>query len=69
MKIDEILAGIKPYMSNEERELLSLFDDGKVIPRAKFSERQQLIANKLVAKDILLRLNRNDKASYSKKPK
>jgi hypothetical protein len=67
MKIVELLNNLSLPITNEEADLLSGFDDGAVIHRSKFNERQQHVANQLVNKDVLLRLNQDGQITYQKK--
>jgi hypothetical protein len=67
MKIVELLNNLSLPITNEEADLLSRFDDGAVIYRSKFNERQQHVANQLVNKDVLLRLNQDGQITYQKK--
>lgn len=67
MKIVEITNGIKLPITNEEADLLAKFDDSVNVQKSEFNERQQLIANQLVVKDVLLRRNQDGKIFYKKK--
>jgi fructose-1-phosphate kinase PfkB-like protein len=67
MKITEILkANSKLYVAldNEEAELLKELRNKDLILKSDLSERQQLIANQLVNKDLLLRINDNNRIIY-----
>lgn len=67
MKIIEITNNIKMPITNEEAELLDQFNEGVSIAKNEFNERQQLVANQLVNKDVLLRRNQDGKIFYKKK--
>lgn len=67
MKIVEITNNIKLPITNEEADLLDQFDEGVSIAKSEFNERQQLVANQLVNKDVLLRRNQDGKIFYKKK--
>ena len=70
MKIIELLNSVRLPITNEEADLLEQFDDeSPVIPRQKFNERQVLVANQLVNKDVLIRRNNDGKISYFKQIK
>lgn len=67
MKIVELLNKIRIPITNEESDILGQFDDNKQIAKERMSDRQQLIANQLVNKDVLFRRNENGKIYYRKK--
>lgn len=69
MRIVELLNRVQLPITNEEADLLSEFDGESPIPKSQFNERQQLIANQLVNKDVLLRRNQDGKIFYKKKIK
>jgi len=69
MKIIELTNKLLMPLTNEESDLYSKFDDEKVVEKMSLSEREQLIANQLVVKDILIRKNSDGKISYKKKIK
>ena len=70
MKIIELLNSVRLPITNEEADLLEQFDDeSSVIPRQKFDERQVLVANQLVNKDVLLRRVQDGQVTYQKKTK
>ena len=68
MKIIELTQNFNVAITNEEADLLSKFDDAEP-QHAKYelTEREQVIANQLVNKDILLRKNEEGKIIYKKK--
>jgi len=68
MRIVELLNTIRIPITNEEVEVLSLFDQKETILKSELSPRYQLLANNLVKKDILIRKrNNNGKTVYIKK--
>lgn len=69
MKIIELLNNLRLPITNEESDLLAKFDEGAVIFKKDLNDRQQLIANQLVIKEVLRRQNQNGKIFYSKKNK
>ena len=68
MRIVELLNNITLPITNEEAEVLDLFnEDIKVLYKDKLDERQVLMANKLVNKDVLYRINENGRIIYKKR--
>ena len=67
MKIVELLNKISLPITNEEADILGRFDGKDMIARSDLSERQVLVANQLVNKDVLFRKNENGKIIYRKK--
>ena len=67
MKIIEVTTGVLLPLTNEEADLLLKFKDGNSVSRKELNERQVEVANHLVVKDILLRINQNGRIDYSKK--
>ena len=68
MRIVELLNNLQLPITNEEAEVLDLFnEDIKVLYRDKLDERQILMANKLVNKDVLYRINENGRIIYKKR--
>lgn len=67
MRIVELLNKVHLPISNEESDLLHQFDEGAILYKSDLSDRQQIIANQLVIKEVLLRQNKNGKVFYSKK--
>lgn len=68
MKIVEITSKITVAITNEEADLLTQFDDDTpVMAKRDLDERQQLLANQLVTKDILQRTNENGRIIYKKR--
>ena len=66
MRIIEITKTLSIPISNEEYDLLKEMESDMVEKRS-LNARQQHIANQLVNKDILIRLNENGKIFYKKK--
>ena len=67
MKIVELLNKISVPITNEEAEVLGLFEDEQVIQRQDLSPREVILANQLVNKDILYRKNETGRITYQKK--
>ena len=56
-------------ITNEEADVLSQFDeDTPVLAKSDLNDRQQLMANQLVNKDLLQRKNENGRIIYKKRP-
>lgn len=69
MKIVELLNNVRLPITNEEADLLEQFEGSEAIPRQKFNERQIIVANQLVNKDVLLRRVQDGQVTYQKKAK
>jgi len=67
MKIVELLNNIQMPVSNEESDLLGLFEGNPGVDRGDLTERQIYLANQLVNKDVLFRQNNNGRITYHKK--
>lgn len=67
MKIVELLNSIRVSLTNEEADVLGQFHDRATIAKEEFDQRQIIVANNLVNKDVLLRKNENGKINYKKK--
>lgn len=67
MKIIELTNKVLLPITNEEHELLSRFDGDSVISKSQLTEREQLLANQLTVKDVLLRVNEQGKIIYKKR--
>lgn len=68
MKIIEVTDKLTVAITNEEADMLNQFDeDTPVMAKSDMDERQQLLANQLVNKDLLLRKNENGRISYKRK--
>jgi hypothetical protein len=66
MKILEITQGLQLAISNEEADLLGRFSMDPSIPKSSLGDREQVIANQLVNKDVLRRYNQDGKIIYKK---
>lgn len=68
MRIIEIENKPSVAITNEEADVLLQFDeDTPVIAKSDLDERQQLMANQLVNKNILVRLKENGRIIYKKR--
>jgi hypothetical protein len=67
MKIVELTNSILLPITNEEHELLGQFVDDISIAKHQLNEREQLLANSLTVKDVLLRTNQDGKIYYKKR--
>jgi hypothetical protein len=65
MKIIELTSKINISVTNEEYTVLGMMGDKK-IAKSQLSERQQLIANQLVNKDLLIRTNNDGIIHYQR---
>ena len=66
MKIVELTNKVLLPITNEEKDLLEKFSD-QPIAKSQLDEREQMIANHLTVKDILLRSNDQGKIYYKKR--
>lgn len=69
MKIVELVNKVQLPITNEENELLGRFVGDVPIPKRDLDPREQLIANQLTNKDVLLRTNEDGKIYYKKRIK
>lgn len=69
MKIIELTKkNLSVYVNNEESELLKLFDlENPVWLKRDLNERQLILANQLVNKDLLKRFKDDGRTAYKKK--
>jgi hypothetical protein len=67
MRIVELLNNISLPITNEEADLLREFDGSRELYKADLDPRQQVIANQLVNKDVLYRIQENGRITYRKK--
>ena len=67
MKIVELLNNISIPITNEEAEVLEMFEDDNVVQRQDLSPRETILANQLVNKDILYRKHETGRTTYKKK--
>jgi len=67
MKIVEFLGGLQLPITNEESDVLAKFDgQTPFVSKMTLSEREQVLANQLVNKGVLVRKNQNGQIQYSK---
>ena len=67
MKIVELTTSIKLPVTNEEYTLFRSFPEGTIRYKKDLSPRDQHVANQLVNKDLLVRINEDGKIKYKKK--
>lgn len=67
MKIVELVNNIHLPITNEEASLLERFVGDTPIAKNHLDDREQLLANQLTVKDVLLRTNDNGKLYYKKR--
>jgi hypothetical protein len=69
MRIEELLNHIIVPVTNEESDILAQFEGATTKSKQDFSEREQVLVDQLINKDILMRRNTNGTIKYSKKRK
>lgn len=67
MKIVELVNNIQLPITNEEAEILERFIGDTPIAKAHLNDREQVLANQLTVKDVLLRTNTDGKIYYKKR--
>jgi hypothetical protein len=67
MKIVELYNNLQLPINNEEAELLERFIGATPIAKSHLTEREQILANQLTVKDVLLRTNEDGKIYYKKR--
>mgnify|MGYP003339288478 CR=1 FL=1 len=68
MKIVEVTKQLTVAITNEEADMLLQFDDETpVVAKGDLNERQQILANQLVNKNLLLRKNEDGRIIYKKR--
>jgi hypothetical protein len=67
MKIIELLNKVRIPITNEEADILGKFNEKATIAKEDLDQRQIVVANSLVNKDVLNRKNENGKIHYKKK--
>ena len=68
MKIIELTQNFNIAITNEEADMLLQFDeDTPVMAKSELNERQQLMANQLVNKNLLYRINENGRIIYKRR--
>lgn len=67
MKIVELInRNLTVAITNEEADILGKFNEHASIPKQSLDEREIMLANQLVNKDLLIRKNSNGKITYFK---
>jgi hypothetical protein len=67
MKIVEFINGLRMPITNEESDVLSRFDNAEhTINKQDLTEREQVLANQLVNKGVLVRKNTDGQIHYCK---
>jgi hypothetical protein len=66
MKIVELVNNIQIPITNDESDLLARFDSDTPIAKNQLTEHEQVLANQLTIKNILLRTNTDGKIYYKK---
>lgn len=68
MRIVELVTGITVPLTNEEADLLlKIHGDSTELPRRDLNEREVIVANSMVNKDVLYRKNQHGRITYHKK--
>ena len=67
MRIVELINNISLPITNEEAEVLDMLNDRKELRKSDLDERQQIMANQLVNKDVLYRINENGRITYKER--
>ena len=68
MKIVEVTKQLQVAITNEEADVLLQFDeDTPIVAKGDLNDRQQLMANQLVNKNLLLRIKENGRTIYKKR--
>lgn len=68
MKIVEVTSTLTVSITNEEADLYNRFDEATpVMAKHELNDRERLIANQLVNKDLLLRKNQDGQIVYKKR--
>lgn len=67
MKIVEVTKQLQVAITNEEADVLLQFDENTpVVAKGDLNDRQQMMANQLVNKNLLLRIKENGRTIYKK---
>lgn len=67
MRVVEFMGGIQLPITNEESDVLNKFNSSDTeINKQSLTEREQVIANQLVNKGVLVRKNQNGQIQYRK---
>jgi transcription initiation factor IIE alpha subunit len=67
MRIVELLNNITLPITNEEAEVLDMLEHRKELRKQDLDARQQIMANHLVNKDVLYRINENGNITFKKR--
>ena len=68
MKIVEVTKQLQVAITNEEADVLLQFDESTpVVAKGDLNDRQQMMANQLVNKNLLLRIKENGRTIYKKR--
>ena len=67
MKIVELYNNLQLHINNEEAELLERFIGATLMAKSHLDEREQILANQLTVKDVLLRTNEDGKIYHKKR--
>ena len=68
MKIVEVTKQLQVAITNEEADVLLQFDENTpVVAKGDLNDRQQMMANQLVNKNLLLRIKKNGRTIYKKR--
>jgi hypothetical protein len=68
MKIVEVTKQLQVAITNEEADVLLQFDeDTPAMAKGDLNDRQQMMANQLVNKNLLLRIKENGRTIYKKR--
>jgi hypothetical protein len=68
MKIVEVTKQLQVAITNEEADVLLQFDEETpVVAKGDLNDRQQMMANQLVNKNLLLRIKENGRTIYKKR--
>jgi hypothetical protein len=68
MKIVELVNKVSVAITNEEADVLLQFDEETpTIAKGDLNDRQQILANQLVNKDLLVRIKENGRTIYKKR--
>lgn len=67
MKVVEFIGGLQLAITNEEADVLAKFQDtATVLSKSALTEREQVLANQLVNKGVLIRKNNDGAIQYRK---
>lgn len=68
MKIVEVMGGILMPITNEESDVLEKFRDLDSVDKRNLTEREQVLVNQLVLKNVLYRKHKDGQIEYFKQP-